>query len=120
MIGKQIWFNNAEANRNSIVLLSAGNKLGYAKTDRTIENGKALGACRANFHIPAVSGNALMARSFVLNFGLGETTGIQEATGAQVQEYKDGGWYTLEGVRLSCKPTKRGIYIVNGKKIIVK
>lgn len=61
-----------------------------------------------------------MARSFVLNFGLGETTGIQEATGAQVQEYKDGGWYTLEDVRLSCKPTKRGIYIVNGKKIIVK
>ena len=109
-----------DANRNSIVLLSAGNKLGYAKTDRTIENGKALGACRAYFHIPAVSGNALMARSFVLNFGLGETTGIQEATGAQVQEYKDGGWYTLEGVRLSSKPTKCGIYIVNGKKIIVK
>lgn len=94
MIGKQIWFNNADANRNSIVLLSAGNKLGYAKTDRIIENGKALGACRAYFHIPAVSGNALMARSFVLNFGLGETTGIQEATGHRYKNIK-----MVDGIR---------------------
>lgn len=30
------------------------------------------------------------------------------------------GWYTLDGVRLDGKPTARGIYINNGKKIVIK
>ena len=29
-------------------------------------------------------------------------------------------WYTLNGVRLNGKPTKKGIYINNGKKIVIK
>ena len=29
-------------------------------------------------------------------------------------------WHTLNGVRLNGKPTKAGIYIVNGKKVVVK
>ena len=29
-------------------------------------------------------------------------------------------WYTLDGVRLSGKPTKKGLYINNGKKIVIK
>ena len=108
-----------DANRNSVVLLAAGNKLGYAKTDRTIANGKALGACRAYFHIPAISGNAL-ARRFVLNFGEEDgTTGIIEVTANQKNTLASG-IYTLDGRKLQGQPTQRGIYIVNGKKIIVK
>ena len=30
------------------------------------------------------------------------------------------GWYTLDGARLSGKPTRKGIYVNNGKKVIVK
>ena len=30
------------------------------------------------------------------------------------------GWYTLDGTRLSGKPTRKGIYVNNGKKVIVK
>ena len=30
------------------------------------------------------------------------------------------GWYTLDGVRLSGKPSKKGIYINNGKKVAIK
>ena len=108
-----------DANRNSVVLLAAGNKLGYAKTDRTIANGKALGACRAYFHIPAISGNAL-ARRFVMNFGEEDgTTGIIEVTANQ-KSTPASGIYTLDGRKLQGQPTQRGIYIVNGKKIIVK
>ena len=33
---------------------------------------------------------------------------------------KDGKWYTLQGVLLNGKPTTKGIYIVNGKKVLVK
>ena len=29
-------------------------------------------------------------------------------------------WYTLDGQKLSGKPTKRGVYIYNGKKAVVK
>lgn len=29
-------------------------------------------------------------------------------------------WYTLDGVRLSGKPSKKGLYINNGKKIVIK
>jgi hypothetical protein len=30
------------------------------------------------------------------------------------------GWYTLDGVRLSGQPTTKGIYINNGKKVVIK
>lgn len=32
----------------------------------------------------------------------------------------DKGWYTLDGRKLSGKPTVKGIYIKNGKKVIIK
>ena len=30
------------------------------------------------------------------------------------------GWYTLDGVRLDSKPTQKGVYINNGKKVAIK
>jgi hypothetical protein len=32
----------------------------------------------------------------------------------------DDEWYTLDGVKLNSKPTKQGVYINNGKKVMVK
>ena len=32
----------------------------------------------------------------------------------------DGAWYTLTGVQLEGKPTEKGVYIYNGKKVYVK
>ena len=29
-------------------------------------------------------------------------------------------WHTLQGIRLSGRPTERGVYIRNGKKVMVK
>ena len=34
--------------------------------------------------------------------------------------YADGGWYTLEGIRLSGRPAEKGVYIFNGTKVLVK
>lgn len=57
--------------------------------------------------------------SFVDN---SEATGIVEANSqlstvnSQLQE----GWYTLQGVKLDGKPTEKGIYIYNGKKVAIK
>lgn len=110
-----------DANRNSIVLLAAGNKLGYAKTDRTIANGKALGACRAYFDIPSVAG-APAINSYELNFGDDNdenTTGIIEVnTNNTNLTNKAEGVFDLQGRKVA-NPSK-GLYIVNGKKIVIK
>ena len=49
----------------------------------------------------------------------GEVTSIGEID-MQTGEFDFSGWYTLDGVKLNGKPTKKGIYINNGKKIVIK
>ena len=51
----------------------------------------------------------------------GETTAIGEIdakTGKMT--FDSEAWYTLDGVRLSGKPSTKGIYINNGKKVAIK
>ena len=50
--------------------------------------------------------------------GFDETTGISDV---QRTEPEDGNsWYDLNGRKLSQKPTQKGVYIKNGKKVIIK
>ena len=50
----------------------------------------------------------------------GEVTGIGMLdTQTGEVSFDSEAWYTLDGVRLAEKPTKQGIYIHNGKKVIV-
>ena len=44
------------------------------------------------------------------------TTGID---GVNASKYADGEWYTTGGVRVD-KPTKKGLYIHNGRKVVIK
>ena len=30
------------------------------------------------------------------------------------------GWYTVQGIKLSTKPTRAGVYIFNGRKQVIK
>ena len=51
----------------------------------------------------------------------GEITGIGEMdTTTGEMTFDSEAWYTLDGVRLSGKPSTKGIYINNGKKIVIK
>ena len=62
---------------------------------------------------------ASLARAFVINFGDGETTGIQPIrmeNGTTPAE----GTYDLSGRRIQGQPTQKGVYIQNGKKVVVK
>ena len=54
--------------------------------------------------------------SFVDN---SEATDIQGVDTKQVAA-DDDNWYTLQGVKLDGKPTEKGIYIYNGKKVAIK
>ena len=55
----------------------------------------------------------------VEDFG-GQTTAISEVKAGEFQEVKTDGWYTIDGIKLQAAPTEKGIYINNGKKIVVK
>lgn len=56
-------------------------------------------------------------RAISMEFEDGVTTGfIQIAT----DDVEDGDWYGIDGVKFNQKPTQRGVYINNGRKVIVK
>ncbi|UPS43678.1 InlB B-repeat-containing protein [Prevotella sp. E15-22] len=102
------------ADDKSILFLGDANTLYYSTVDRQIRS------CRAYFSVPYINGHAeAKARAFALSFDGEETTGIFEVS-ANSNEVKDDVWYLLDGVRLSGKPTQRGMYINKGKKILVK
>ena len=102
------------ADDKSILFLGDANTLYYSTVDRQIRS------CRAYFSVPYINGHAeAKARAFALSFDGEETTGILEVS-ANSNEVKDDMWYSLDGVRLSGKPTQRGMYINKGKKILVK
>lgn len=60
--------------------------------------------------------------NFNIDFGDGETTtGIISIENGQLTiDNSAGGWYSLDGRRLDSKPTKKGVYINNGKKTVIK
>jgi len=102
------------ANDKSILFLGEANTLYYSSIDRDIRS------CRAYFSVPYINQTpGAKARAFRLDFGDEEATGILEVS-ADSKEKKDDAWYSLAGVRLSGKPTQRGIYINNGNKVVIK
>lgn len=102
----------------TVLFVSGGNKLTYPTGDGNI-NG-----FRADFKL---KGAAATARSFSMSFG-DEETGIEpltistdgEKTEAFPREGWDGVFYDLQGRRIENLPTAKGIYIQNGRKIIIR
>ena len=93
---------------NGTVYYIAQNKFWKATTS----TGLRIPAFRAYFHGPDV----LNVKSFGLRFDDG-TTGI-----ASVGEdgIENAVWYSIDGRRIDGKPDRPGIYIVGGKKVLVK
>ncbi len=98
---------------SSNLYLGSGNKLYWPSSDKIIN------AFRGYFH---VSSPAAAVRAFVLNFGDEETTGIVDIEHGtwNIEHSADAGWYDLSGRKLPGKPTQPGLYINNGRKIVIK
>ena len=78
--------------------------------------GAHLNACRAYFELA----DGEQARSFNLNFGE-ETSDIVAIDNSQLTIHNEAdAWYTLDGRKVSGKPTTKGLYIHNGKKVVIK
>lgn len=60
------------------------------------------------------------SKTFVTINDNGQTTGIENIEKERNTEATDAPYYTIDGVRLTTKPTKKGLYIQNGKKMVIK
>ncbi len=99
---------NIDESDTDIYYMTAGNKLRHTGKARTLK------ACRAFFRF---SEAAQQARTFVLDFGEERT---DESLGVRNISYSAAeSTFNLQGVKTK-QPTLKGIYIRNGKKIIVK
>ena len=60
------------------------------------------------------------ARIFIEDIDENGTTAIKELNVDTMKAYAVDGWYTLNGVKLQAAPTEKGVYINNGKKVVIK
>ena len=123
---KSTSFNSTD---NSILLMGVGKDAQdkYVSTLYYPAAGAGVGSCRAYFKIgDDDSQGGPEIKSFVLNFDVeGESEpevadAIMELKGERVEELKSEGWYDLSGRKLSEKPTVKGMYINNGKKVLIR
>ncbi len=61
---------------------------------------------------------AASASSFL--FSMDDVTDVREKVTVNSEKLATAQWYTLDGRKLPGKPSQKGIYIMNGKKVIVK
>ena len=109
---KAIEFTTAD---KSILFMGAENELYYPKPSAT--SNPVIGACRAYFKIGDDTSLVRELTEFDITFG--ETTSISDELSVKSEKSADA-WYTLDGRKLSGKPTQKGVYINNGFKVVVK
>ena len=99
------------ANDPTFLVLGPKNKLYYPSEDINV------GACRGYFILPPEAADAAETRGIVMGFDDGETTSIRTINVTQ-ENQDNGAIYNLQGQRLSAP--RKGINIINGKKVIMK
>ena len=102
----------------SVLYLGKDNKL-YTPSKENFT----IGAFRAYFQLKGVNAPApyseARASRFVMNFGGVEITSVNEVLRMKNEVPADA-WYDLQGRKLNGKPNQKGIYINNGKRIVIK
>lgn len=116
-VGNYSPFTIDDSNIKSVILLGSNNKLGYSST-----NPRTLRCFRAHFFVPSKPDGGSSVRNFELNFGEdGGTTGVFQIENGELKvKTLNSGWYTLGGLKLQGEPTEKGVYIYNGKKVVLK
>ena len=97
-------------NQNNL-FLGADNTLYWPSVDNYTVN-----AFRAYFLVNAPA----TARQFILNFGDDTTTGIDGASLNNKEQRIKNQYFDLSGRKLDGRPSRPGIYMRNGQKVIIK
>jgi hypothetical protein len=83
-----------------------------------------IGSCRAYFQLTngLVAGEPVDPASGINNFvlNIGEEYSSVENIQSSINNPQSAGWYTLDGRKISGVPAQKGIYINNGKKMVIK
>lgn len=126
-------FDNAESGDLRVRFMGTYKRMVFADADLSIllmrednylrypQSGASLGAQHAFFKIGDDVTTAPRLTSFVIDYGDAgaEATGIIAAPNEKVL-MKSENWFMLDGRRLSSKPVRRGLYIHNGCKTLIK
>ena len=104
-------FGSSNDNTNDIKL----NKYAVA----VLKDAYALKALRAYIVAASPAVDASQIPSIYIEEADGSTTVI-ESVNANAMAAKADGWYTVNGVKLQGVPTEKGVYINNGKKVVIK
>jgi surface protein len=99
------------ANSN-ILYLGAGNTLYYPSANMTINS------FRAYFELNLTS--AQQVKAINLNFGDEEAASIKTISESSDHSESSDAYFSLDGRRLNDKPATAGLYIINGKKVVIK
>ena len=99
-----------EAGNRNVLYLGAENTLYYPSEEVEV------GACRAYFELNGLTAGELADLAPIrLNFGE-EEMGIREMEDGRGK--MDDAWFSIDGRRIDGKPTQKGLYIYNGRKVI--
>ena len=98
--------------RKNLLYMGPDNNLYYPSQAMTI------GSCRGHFRLEGIEAGDLPSgvREFKLNFE-GDPTGISSV---ETSRLKGDNWYDLSGRQLNGKPTRKGVYINSGKKVVIE
>ena len=120
-LGRYSAYTYTRENKNTL-LLGTGNTLYYPQPSVDAQTGAALrptiGAFRAYFELDPSA--AASVKAFSISFGDESPTGIGSVDGSGFMVNGSGAWYTLDGRRLNGKPSQRGIYVNQGRKVVIK
>ncbi len=117
--GTTKWFGGADENNLGFFLINS-EMLGI---DITLTNGANFRPEEAGkytvqiYEKPATTGLKAISEPLVMKIVKNSSTGI-ETVGRDIKS--DNAWYNLQGVRFENKPVAPGIYIHNGKKVMIK
>ena len=109
-------FTNAAAKQGIYVLNVGEQRSGYPEGSIFESNYRAVLPFQA--YVEHKGSNPAPSYFIVGDLG-GDTTGI-DATLVNSERVNSEAWYTLDGRKLQGKPTQKGVYITNGKKVIIK
>jgi|GEM_PF-4878597 len=122
--GRYDYWKMTEDN-SSILFVAGANKLYWPKA------GASLGACRAYFQLKGglTAGSISAARiafdeptqtTSLREEGIVKSERLRVGDGTSGMEFASAAeWYTLDGMKLSGKPTAKGIYVKNGRRVVV-
>ena len=85
----------------------------------TLSTSGSIGANKAYLSLKTSDVNAFTGTRLIWLYDDDETAHLTTTRFAELMHTADG-WYDLSGRQLSCKPTKKGLYINHGKKVVIK